>query len=253
MRVCSVGTQFYSSFTTSTIITSQYSKDTMSKLIIANWKSNKTRHTMTEWWDEFIRHYSPNEGSLVAIAPSFLLLSELRKFSESIDTIKLAAQDVSPYPMGSYTGAVNAQQLNEAGVKYVLVGHSERRRHFHETHEDVARKVTQVLDAGMTPVLCLDKEYIQEQAAVLDSKLCSSCVVAYEPLAAIGNGQPEDVGTVQEIIAEIRASFGDVPVIYGGSVTPDNVGEYALVCDGALVGTASLEGKKFAELVGKVK
>lgn len=226
----------------------------MSKLIIANWKSNKTRHSLREWWDEFIRDYSPSEGSLVAIAPPFTLLSEMREFIDPIETIKLAAQDVSAYPMGSYTGAVNAQQLQEFGVKYVVVGHSERRRHFHETHEDVARKVREVCNAGMTPVLCLDKDYISEQAQAIGNDFCSSSVIAYEPLSAIGSGHNEDVGTVQQVMEEIRTHFGsDVPIIYGGSVTPENVGEYALVCDGVLVGGASLEGKKFASLVSKVK
>jgi len=225
----------------------------MSKLIIANWKSNKTRHGLEEWWDTFISEYSPAEGNLVAIAPPFTLLAEMRSFIKPIETLQLAAQDVSPYPMGSYTGAVNAQELQEFGVKYVIVGHSERRRHFHETHEDVARKVREVCNAGMTPVLCVDTEYITAQAAALGGDLCSSSVIAYEPLSAIGSGQPEDVGTVQRVIEQIRQSYGDVPVIYGGSVKPENIGEYALVCDGALVGGASLDGKKFAQLVASVK
>jgi triosephosphate isomerase len=225
----------------------------MSKLIIANWKSNKTRHGLEEWWDAFITVYSPSEGNLVAIAPPATLLSELRQFTKPIETLQLAAQDVSPYPMGSYTGAVNAQQLQEFGVKYVLVGHSERRRHFHESHEDVARKVREVCNAGMTPVLCLDKEYIAQQAAALGGDLSSASVVAYEPLSAIGSGKNEDVGSVQEVITQIRQVFGqDTPVIYGGSVTTENVGEYALVCDGVLVGGASLDGQQFAQLVSQV-
>lgn len=225
----------------------------MSKLIIANWKSNKTRHGLEEWWDAFISRYSPAEGNLVAIAPPFTLLSELRGFVKPIETLQLAAQDVSPYPMGSYTGAINAQELQEMSVKYVIVGHSERRRHFHETHEDVARKVREICNAGMTPVVCIDKAYIAEQATALGSDLCSSSVIAYEPLAAIGNGKNEDLATVQHVMKEIRQHFGaDAPIIYGGSVTPENVGEYALVCDGVLVGAASLDGKKFAQLVSQV-
>jgi triosephosphate isomerase len=226
----------------------------MSKLIIGNWKSQKNREGLAGWWDEFISAYEPTEGCLVAVAPPFTLLSQLREFTKPIDTIKLAAQDVSSYPMGSYTGAVNAEQLNDLHVKYVLVGHSERRHHFHETHDDVARKVAEVCHAGMTPVLCLDKEYIEEQARALDSSLCKSCVVAYEPLSAIGSGKNEDVGTVQSVMEEIRSVYGaDVPVIYGGSVTPENVAEYTLVCDGVLVGGASLDGKIFAQLVAQAE
>ena len=226
----------------------------MSKLIIANWKSNKTHRGLVEWWDEFIRGYAPAEGTLVAIAPPATLIFEMKKYIEPIETIKLAAQDVSPFPMGSYTGAINAQQLQECGVKYVIVGHSERRRLFHETHEDVARKIEEVCSAGMTPVLCLDEDYMEDQFKVLAGCMCSSCVIAYEPLSAIGSGKNADVGTVQKVTEKIRNMYGsNVPVLYGGSVTPENVGEYALVCDGVLVGGASLEGKKFAQLISNVK
>lgn len=225
----------------------------MSKLVIANWKSQKTKAGLLEWWNEFIADYSPAENCLVAVAPPVTLLHTLREFTAPIESIQLAAQDVSPYPMGAYTGAINAEQLSDLHVKYVIVGHSERRRHFHETHEDVARKVTEVCNAGMTPVLCLDKEYIGAQFNALSSDVCSSCVIAYEPLSAIGSGHNEDVGTVQKVITQIRSQFGaEVPVLYGGSVTPENIGEYVLVCDGALVGGASLDGKKFARLTSKV-
>lgn len=226
----------------------------MSKLIIGNWKANKTREALSTWWDEFIAAYEPDESVLVALAPPVTLLGQLKEFIKPLENIKLAAQDVSPYPMGSYTGAVTAQQLEDLAVKYVIVGHSERRRYFHETHEDVAKKVKEVCNAGMTPVLCLDSEYIEAQAHALGNDFCSSTMIAYEPLAAIGTGQNEDVGTVQKNIEKIRSTYGqDVPVIYGGSVDEQNIGEYLLVCDGALVGTASLSGKQFAQVVSKRK
>lgn len=229
----------------------QYSKSTMSKLIIANWKSQKTLDAAQKWWNDFSSSFQESAHNTVVVAPSFTLLSSTEVLASDTG-IHLGAQDVSSYPMGSYTGGVNAQQLKDMGVEYVIVGHSERRRYFHETHEDVAKKVREVLAANMTPVLCVDKEYIDDQAALLNTKEMLACVLAYEPVAAIGSGQPEDVGTVKEVINQIKAVFGPVPVIYGGSVTEINVQEYVLVSDGALVGSASLDGEKFAALVNSL-
>jgi triosephosphate isomerase len=155
--------------------------------------------------------------------------------------------------MGAYTGAVSAQSLQEFGVTYVLVGHSERRKYFHETDQDVALKVRQVLDGGMQPVLCIDEPYLHSQAAAIDTSVYSSLIIAYEPVAAIGTGKSMNVGTVQEVSARIKQTFGDgVPVLYGGSVTDENVAEYLLVADGALVGGASLEARDFTQLLAHV-
>ncbi len=221
----------------------------MSKLLIANWKSHKTHAGLLSWWDEFMRDFQLKEGNLLAIAAPFTLLGELKKIIEPIENIKLAAQTVSPFPMGSYTGEINAQQLSELGVKYVIVGHSERRRYFHETDELVADQVREVLAAGMTPVLCVDEGYIESQAQALDDDALAHCVIAYEPLAAIGSGVAADVGSVAAVVKTIRSVYGSqVPVLYGGSVTPENVGEYVLVCDGALVGGASLDGATAAQI-----
>lgn len=221
----------------------------MSKLIIANWKSQKTVKTATDWWKTFASELDSKMETKVAIAAPFTLLSTLQPVLQP--SVALAAQDVSPYPMGSYTGAVNAEQLKDLSVRYVIVGHSERRRHFHETYEDVARKVTEALNAGLHPVLCLDKDYITEQAAALDPEQYGKLIIAYEPLAAIGSGQPEDVGTVQTVITEIKATFGEVPVLYGGSVDERNSNEYLLVSDGLLVGGASLKAETFLQIVSQ--
>lgn len=229
----------------------QYSKRTMSKLIIANWKSQKTLDAAQKWWNDFSSLYQESAHCTVVVAPSFTLLSSIEVLASDTG-IHLGAQDVSPFPMGSYTGGVNAQQLRDVGVEYVIVGHSERRQHFHETSQDVAKKIREVLSAGMTPIVCVDKEYIDEQASLLNSEEMVKCVLAYEPVAAIGSGQPEDVGTVGDVIKKIKSVFGPVPVIYGGSVNEINVQEYVLVSDGALVGSASLDGEKFATLVNSL-
>lgn len=221
----------------------------MSKLIIANWKSNKTAAQVEEWF-QGISINVPAEAQVV-IAPSF---HELALVATKLPArVMLGAQDVSSFPMGSYTGAVNAQQLKAEGVSYVIVGHSERRRYFHETHQDIAAKVEQVVANAMSPILCVDEDYIDAQADALESASIPNLVVAYEPLAAIGNGHNAPVDQVTRVIGNIKQKFGDVPVIYGGSVDERSVHEYLLVSDGVLVGTASLDPQSFSKVVMAAK
>lgn len=218
----------------------------MPKLIIANWKSNKTEASVKEWFAGFDATKVPAEAKVI-IAPSFHLLSETRR--NLPDNLALCAQDVSPFPMGSYTGEVNAQQLKAAEVNFVLLGHSERRRYFHETHADVAAKISEAITNTLVPVLCLDRDYIKAQAAALSVKDVVNLVVAYEPVAAIGTGNNASAGEVEEAIKEIKAVFGNVPVIYGGSVDEQSVREYLMITDGVLVGGASLDPHAFQKVV----
>lgn len=217
----------------------------MSKLLIANWKSNKTPQLATDWCNSFSAKIP--EGTTVVVAPSFSLLSTVERSLP--DSVLLGAQDVSQMPMGSYTGAINAQQLQAHDVSYVLVGHSERRKYFHETNQDVALKIQQLVTNNLIPVLCLDEEYIDSQADALESRDIPGLVVAYEPLAAIGSGNNAPVDEVTRVAEKIKQTFGDVPIIYGGSVDERSVREYLMVTDGVLVGGASLDAAQFAKVV----
>lgn len=218
----------------------------MSKIFIANWKSNKTQTSATEWLQSFDASAVPASAQVI-IAPAFSLLSTVKQHLEV--PLRLGAQDVSSYPMGSYTGAVNAQQLKDLSVEYVMVGHSERRKYFHETHTDVAAKITQAVANGLQPILCVDDEYIDAQAAALETTDIPGLIVAYEPLEAIGSGNNAPADQVTAVIQKIKSAFGDVPVIYGGSVDERSVSEYLLISDGVLVGSASLEPDSFQRVV----
>jgi triosephosphate isomerase len=217
----------------------------MSKIIIANWKSNKTTTSALEWCKLFTP--SINEDTTVIVAASFTLLPTIA--SQIPAGVHLAAQDVSSFPMGSYTGAVNAQQLQSLGVTHVLVGHSERRKYFHESHLDIAAKIQQAVANNLSPILCLDEEYIDEQADALESKDIPNLIIAYEPLSAIGSGNNAPADQVTSVIQKIKQTFGEVPVIYGGSVDERSVSEYLLVSDGVLVGGASLDPGQFTKIV----
>lgn len=223
----------------------------MEKLIIANWKSHKSLPAASHWVEEFASEVAGKTlQGIVVVAPPFTLMQTAHEAIDGFDApLLLSAQDVSPYPFGAYTGEVTAAHLKELGVQYVILGHSERRSHFHETSHEVAAKVGQALEQGITPIVCVDRDYIQDQASAIERDNLKKVVVAYEPLSAIGTGRNEDVGSVKAVIAEIKQVFVDVPVIYGGSVSEFNINEYLLVADGALVGSASLEAKDFAQLV----
>lgn len=224
----------------------------MAKLVIANWKSHKTMEVALQWSEAFSKQMPESvlKTVTVAIAPSVPFVTSLRSVLPS--SVALAVQDVSPFPPGKYTGAVAAAQLAGMGVRYAVVGHSERRQYFGETNTDVANKVAQCLEHGITPVVCVDDAYVASQAAALEEGHAAKCIVAYEALSAIGTGNNMDASHVQEITNLVKQTFGSVPVLYGGSVSAGNVAEYKDTSDGWLVGTASLEVTDFVDLVNTV-
>lgn len=227
------------------------------KLIIANWKSHKTREEIVQWMDAYEAELEKvTFGVEVAIAPpmpSVMFVSNRLLAKVRYPMMSLAVQDLSPFPAGKYTGAVSTINLQGFNVKYAIVGHSERRRHFHETHQDVANKVMQAVENGITPIVCVDDEYIGDQAAAIDRQYLEKCIVAYEELGAIGTGKNEPVDHVQEVFQRIKTVFGEVKVIYGGSVEADNVQQYVDISDGVLVGTASLDVSHFISLINACK
>ena len=226
------------------------------KYIIANWKSNKTREEIEHWVDRFeqlLKAQPVGEQVAAIIAPPFpsLMFVSNRLLDRELHAQTfLAVQDISPFPAGSYTGAVSARNLDGFNVKYAIVGHSERRRYFHETHQEIANKVSQCLENGITPILCIDEEYVFDQAGAMTKDQLGKCIVAYEPLSAIGTGQNEPIDHVIEVRDRIKKVFGEnVPILYGGSVTEENFQEYLDMCDGLLIGGASLDAVKFSKLL----
>ncbi|GIK83593.1 MAG: triosephosphate isomerase [Patescibacteria group bacterium] len=224
----------------------------MKKLLISNFKSNKSVDESNEWLDELVKTVDWNSlGNFeVGVAPAFPSVEEFsHRIMEAQVPLKLTTQDLSAYPAGSYTGAVSARNLADLHVKYAIVGHSERRRYFEETSELVAMKVVQALDNHIIPLVCIDEPYLEEQIKLLDTATLSKCVYVYEPLSAIGTGDNVGVGKVAEVFEKITKLCGDVRCMYGGSVTDQNVSEYLLIAHGVLVGSFSLKANDFAKLV----
>jgi triosephosphate isomerase len=226
----------------------------MPKLVVANWKSHKNQEDVHEWMAEFSTARPENFKNVrVAIAPPVVFVPLLaEKLKNSLSTV-LAVQDLSPFPPGAYTGALSAENLEGFDVRYALLGHSERRRYFHETNQEVANKVEVALKAGITPIVCVDTEYIRTQAAAIAEEYLAKCIVAYEPLTAIGSGISQSPEEVVAALSEITKAFGQVSTIYGGSVSQDNVADYVSLTDGVLVASNSLDAKSFTSLLKVVE
>lgn len=213
----------------------------MSFLVVATFKSNKTLAEVKDW----IKAVKPTPN--MVIAPSF---PHLTSFQLLDPRFSLAAQDVSPFPPGSYTGAVNAVQLKELGVSYCIVGHSERRRYFKETANDVAAKVRELVAVGITPILCMEEKDIVAQFAALDQDCYGKCIYCFEPAGDIGGtvtATPEEIDHIKKMIYQFVPG---APFMYGGSVTKDNF-RALLKLDlcGFLVATASLDPSHYLAIV----
>jgi triosephosphate isomerase len=211
----------------------------------------------------------------VVVCPTLVSLRSIQTVIESDRMhIQLGAQHCHWEQQGAFTGEVSAAMLAKLHVRYVIAGHSERRELFGETDEMVAKKVRAILGNGMTPILCVGETLEEREAGATDAKVqgqvraafeglksadVGACVVAYEPIWAIGTGRnatPEDADTTIGVIrATLREQVGDeadgMRILYGGSVKPGNIAELMArpEIDGALVGGASLDPDDFARIV----
>jgi triosephosphate isomerase len=226
----------------------------MKKLLISNLKSNKSVEEANLWLDELVSIVKWTELGIfeVGVAPAFTSVEEFsHKIKEAGVPLKLITQDISAFPAGSYTGATSFKNLSDLNISYAIVGHSERRRYFAETSEMVAKKVEQAVENGITPLLCIDEPYLEEQFNLISSELLSKCIICYEPLEAIGSGKSVGVNQVETVKNLVKKLAGDVLFMYGGSVTDRNVSEYLMVTDGVLVGSFTLKASDFAKLISK--
>lgn len=219
------------------------------KYIVANWKSHKTDKEVTEWFEEWKEAGVVSMRAEVVVAPAIVQIDLANQHKP--EGVKLAVQDVSPFPFGAYTGAVAAEMI-KGKVEYAIVGHSERRRYFHETDQEVANKVERLRETGITPIVCVDEPYAESQMAALENR--EGLVLAYEPLEAIGTGRPQEQEEVDKVVGMIRRIEPSLPILYGGSVNGDNAAVYLGVrgVDGLLVGGASLKVKELAQIVAVV-
>jgi triosephosphate isomerase (TIM) len=215
-------------------------------LIAGNWKMFKGPAATLE----FFRAFQPPDGVDVAIAPPFVSLEAALG-----NGVPVFAQNVHWEAEGAFTGEVSPSMLVELGVSGAIVGHSERRQYFGETDETTARRAEGALEAGLRVIACVGELEDERERGVTEDVLgCQvsvlpddeRLVIAYEPVWAIGTGKTATPEIAQEAHAFVK-SLLDRPVLYGGSVKPDNAGELLSQpdVDGALVGGASLEPDSF--------
>ena len=246
------------------------------KLIIAgNWKMNKTVAEALDLVNGLKLELDKVKEIDVVVAPPFTALSEVSKAILSSRNIALAAQNMSENAMGAFTGEIAAQMLKEFSVRYVILGHSERRMFQKESDDLISKKAQTAHAASLKPIVCVGETLNEREAGhmekVLETQVRGSLagltkeqmaetVVAYEPVWAIGTGKTASAAQAQEAHAFIRQLlvkiFDDavarkVRIQYGGSVKPANARELMSLpdVDGALVGGAALEVRSFADIV----
>ena len=223
-------------------------------LIAGNWKMHKTATETGEFCRQLRDELADFQGVDIAVCPPFTGLAPAVQALADTE-IAVAAQNVHWEPEGPYTGEVSARMLVDLGVYGTIVGHSERRQYFGETDETVGRRAVAALDAGLWVIACIGeteeerergetKDVLRRQLVALESH--DDLVIAYEPVWAIGTGKTATPELAQEAHAFIKSVL-DVPVLYGGSVKPENAAELLAQSDvdGALVGGASLEIDSF--------
>ncbi len=227
----------------------------MKKYILANWKCNKTTGQAVKWLETFSDLYQPAPELKVIIAPPIIALPALKMMIQErkITSLSLAAQDISPFPLGSYTGAVAAEML-QGMVEYVIVGHSERRRYFHETYQEVANKVSEALAAKITPIVCLDIPYARDQIAAIQEDEAKKIFIGYGPVEAIGINNAQSPERTGSGIMRIKSLVQESSILYGGSINEKNFTDYAGLAGlaGLMVGSASLDPIKFASICNKM-
>ena len=247
-------------------------------LISGNWKMNHNHFEAIQTVQKLAYAIEKDdyEACDVSVHPPFTDLRSVQTVLQADNIpVSLGAQNVHQAEKGAFTGEVSAGMLDKLDVKYVIVGHSERRELFGETDEVVNAKATAVLHAGMTPIVCVGEtleertegraqarvtEQLSGSLAGLKPETVEDIVIAYEPIWAIGTGETATPGDAQEMCAHIRSqvaeTFGakaaaSVRIQYGGSVKPGNAPELMAQpdVDGALVGGASLDAEDFARII----
>lgn len=211
--------------------------------VIANWKSNKTIAEALEWISLVGSKLERRPNLKVVVCPPFTDVEEVKK-SVKVGNFPLivGVQDLSPFDVGAYTGEEAATILKDF-VELAILGHSERRQNFGETDETVAEKVKQAIEHNIIPLVCVQGA---ETPVPAECKL-----VAYEPIFAIGTGYADNPQNANEVALLLKQKYGDdLEVLYGGSVTSENVKAFVTQenINGVLVGQVSLEAEEFLKV-----
>ncbi len=245
-------------------------------VLAANWKMNHGPTAATAFLESFLVRYAPREDRTVVLFPSAIAFGAARAAAATRPDIQFGVQNIHAAEKGAFTGETSASMAQDAGARFVLVGHSERRHVFGETDAQTAEKVSRAASHALSPVLCVgekleereagrtDEVVVRQLRAALvaggtpDAASLRMLVMAYEPVWAIGTGRtatPEDASSAHAAIRGALRELGgldgdDIPILYGGSVTASNASALlgASGVDGLLVGGASLDPESWAAI-----
>lgn len=245
------------------------------KIIAGNWKMNKTQAEARMLVEDLLKDLGRFNDAEIVLCPPFTSLSAVSEMLSSVSNIRLGAQNMHEAASGAYTGEISASMLRELYVRYVIIGHSERRQFFHEDNATVNRKTKAALAAELRPIVCigetlperesdqwknvLETQLVEGLAGFGDKEL-ADITLAYEPVWAIGTGKTASPAQAEEAHQWIRkvlatkfsqAASEKIRIQYGGSVKPENAKELLSKpdIDGALVGGASLDARGFTAII----
>ena len=238
-------------------------------MIIANWKCNGSKAMINEWTKNFLINYIEMKKAFIGIAPPSIFIESLLETElNKLEEINIGSQDID-ISSGARTGAISSEMILDFDCKFSIIGHSERRQLFNETNEEIKQKILKIAKKTIT-ILCVGetkeenkndqtRDILKKQLEVVKGiELNNSLVIAYEPVWAIGTGNtptPDKINQIHKFIKDVVQSFSDnyaIPmVLYGGSVNQENANSFFKeeFVDGGLIGGASLDGKKFANII----
>ena len=245
------------------------------KIIAGNWKMNKTQAEARSLVEDIIRDIGKFDEAEIVLCPPFTSLAAVSELLSPVPNIRLGAQNMHEAASGAYTGEISAGMLRDLYVRYVILGHSERRQYFHEDNALINRKTAAALAAELRPIVCVgetlpEREWnkwkkvletqIKESLKGFNDKDLADIIVAYEPVWAIGTGKTASPAQAEEAHQFIRHTVAThfsqtaserLRIQYGGSVKPENARELLSKpdIDGALVGGASLDARGFAAII----
>ncbi len=230
-------------------------------IIALNNKSNLTK-------EEFLKYQEDIQKLNFKTSNVILIPSNIYLAAANIPNISLGSQNVSMYEMGPHTGEVSASQLRQLGVSYCLVGHSERRKEQHETNIEIRNKIKNLLNQGIIPILCIGEtkeekntahtviyQELQEALIGLTEEELKKVIIAYEPVWSIGTGLIPTSTEIESIVTKIKETYPNNLVLYGGSVTLENIEKLTQenAVDGYLLGGLSLQLDKVQILIDKIE
>lgn len=239
-----------------------------SKLVIANWKMNGSLIKVMQDLEFYKNRFKSNNNEIILALPYIFLENAINILSNT--RLLLASQDLSMFDkFGAYTGEVSATMLKDLGIKFTIIGHSERREYFNENNTVLIKKLNNAISNSITPIFCIGEkedirksnnhlEYLAQQLSILDYLLTNKTtdlIIAYEPIWAIGSGKVPSKTEITEVVSFIDAYFNNlarfnVKILYGGSVNSINARDIMNInlIDGVLVGGASLKVDEFLNI-----